>query len=129
MVIKFKDILRSASESNREWLGDTDNVAGVINEAEECKSWEFFEIEVDYNAQEIIVPDNFNAEETLQVICCYLDIVEGNDTDDYASDIVAKAQAYDEFTVNYRGADDGTYDYAGTYVISILEAVNNYMKQ
>ena len=63
-------------------------------------------------------------DEALEVVNEYFDNL---DVEDYIY-TSHRAKAYDEHTAPHRGADDGTYDYAGTYVISILCVLQEHMR-
>lgn len=141
--IGFDELLNQAQkrEITKDWIEDKSDLRGILGESESCKSWEFFNITVNWDEEYIELPGDFNAKHASKVIRTYLDIVDGNpifitnhitDNDRAILDEVFKyinivthdewdeAKSYDNHTSEHRGADDGTYDYAGSFVEGIL---------
>jgi len=95
----------------------------------------------DYNYAAIGIIPGIDLDQAINIVNCYLDLVDCSDSftrqyvteklnniqHNYSPDIITLAKQYDTFTDTDRGADDGTYDYAGTYVISILDALNIHL--
>ena len=120
-------------ESNKltedfEDIEDIEDLMGYIGEAEATMGLDFFHITVDtddpsINNWVINIPDNFNIPQAIDIINEYLELVENTSTPTSTS---LQAIRYDKHTEPYRGADDGTFDYAGTYMLLILDALKNY---
>lgn len=116
-----KKIIGFEYESDDETLEDLE---GMISEAEACKSLEFFKLEYDYDTHEMTVPDNFDVDKAAEIISCYLELVDNNPAQwDHETEIQHRAILYDVYTFEHRGADDGTYDYAGSFVLKILDVI------
>lgn len=109
-----------------EIMEDVDDLIGIIEEADGCHSLDFFGI----TTNDIIlnIPDDLNIPDAINIINAYLNIVEDNQQQIrlLTIPVFASAVKYDEHTEPYRGADDGTFDYAGTYMLIILEAIQQY---
>ena len=115
----------------------------ICAEAEIVEALDFFDIAFDENERTLSIPDSFNFEDALNIVNAYLEIVEADEhsvadingaieipsniieEEDYVYRISKEAMRYDEHTKPNRGADDGTYDYAGTFVISILSVLQS----
>ena len=105
----------SAETLSNESVEDHAMLEHLLAEARACNALEFFEIEYDHEKRTVAFPDAFDFEEALETVNQYF-----NHLDDDEAEYGERAKQYDEHTESARGADDGTYDYAGTYVISIL---------
>lgn len=110
-------------DAESDYFDSIEEAQGMAEEAEGCKSWEALGIE--YGEDGLSVPEGFDTEQALSIIHCYLDIIDGDKklAKRYGEDVYLKATQYEEYTRPHRGADDGTYDYAGTYVGIILGAL------
>lgn len=91
-----------------------------IAEANACKSLEFFNIKFTDDENTLIIPDGFNVNDALNIIDGYLNIVNKRECNN------SESYLYDEYTKPYRGCDDGTFDYAGSFVSIIFETIKNY---
>lgn len=118
-VITYKQFFEQAKqmEEYRSWFDNIEDVAGHISESVHCNALSFFGIEVNEEAATITLSRPIT-EEDFTTVNDYLDHVEDPDESDYTN---PTAKAYDDWTYDKRGADDGTYDYAGTFVVCILE--------
>jgi hypothetical protein len=112
MVITPKQLLPYWEEEADDDIG---MVKHYIAEAASTKGLEFFGITVRrYNLH----LSRKIKEEDFETVCYYLDHVDGGEP--YRNKTV---ESYDMYTEPYRGADDGTFDYAGSYMITILGAI------
>lgn len=100
----------------------------LCEEAQPTKALEFFKLEFDRDTHSISVPDEFDFDKAIETVNQYLQDVdelgdwgESQPTDD--------SNEYNEYTKDSRGADDGTLDYAGTYVISILSVLQAHLNK
>jgi len=125
-----KDIL------NEEHCEDAENFIYLCAEANVTGALEFFDIAFNEDERTISIPDKIDFEESINIVNAYLEIVEAVgvadikgaidvpedivEVDDYIYRISKLAMRYDDHTRDSRGADDGTFDYAGTFVVSIL---------
>lgn len=113
-----------------EIMEDVNDLIGIIEEADGCHSLDFFGITVDTTQDDYIlnIPDDLDIQNAINIISAYLNIVEDNQQRIrlLTIPVFASAVKYDEHTEPYRGADDGTFDYAGTYMLIILEAIQQY---
>jgi len=105
-----------------EHVEDQNMFEHLIAEAQCVGALEFFGITFDETTKAFEVSDEFDVQEALEVVSDYLtfqeDLSDWNEAE--ASD---RVNAYNSHTEPRRGADDGTFDYAGTYVISILSII------
>lgn len=110
-----------------EIMEDVNDLIGIIGEADACHSLDFFGITIDTTQDDYIlnILDDLDIPDAINIISAYLNIVEDNQQQIRPSTF-ASAVKYDEHTEPYRGADDGTFDYAGTYMLIILEAIQQY---
>ena len=113
-AIKLRNI--SKEILNEEHLDTYEDLKYLIAEASTTRGLAFFNISYDETRDILEVPDVFDIDEAIEVVTKYLDYVEEGDT--YV--LEGRPYEYDRDTRPYRGADDGTFDYAGTFVISIL---------
>lgn len=100
------------------------DIRDFIGEAAHTMALDFFNIEVQKHY--IILPDNFNVNDAIETVNGYFDMLDdeegfynGISSPTYAQ----KIRDYDNHTKPHRGADDGTYDYAGSYMIMILQCI------
>ena len=103
-----------------------DEIESCISESELCKSLEFFGLKYNYRLKTLTAPQDFKIEQAVEIIDCYLDIVEWCEDSEqtlknHKDETIKQAKAYDDFTIEHRGADDGTFDYAGTYMYSLFD--------
>lgn len=96
---------------------EAEDVAGYFAEASHCQALSFFGISYD-DGQSFSTARPIT-DEDIQVIHDYLDFHESNHT----CFATQQAEAYDNWTANSRGADDGTFDYCGSFMLFILENV------
>ena len=102
------------------------DIENMCEEATGCGALNFFGI--NWNGSELEFADDINCDEILDVLACYLDMQNDNDITGYADHIINMATRYDVHTIGSRGADDGTFDYCGTYVEEIVDFIK-VMKQ
>ena len=107
------DLDNSHCEDNEEFISN-------VSESDACNALEFFDIQVKDNI--LSIPDEFDFDRALAVVEAYLSFHE-DDVWDCDPDVKDEAINYDEATEASRGADDGTFDYCGTYVIDILTSL------
>lgn len=102
-----------------------EELEALFGEANEVSALEYFNITFDPNTNEITFDEHkINFDQALDIVNKYLTKQEEEIKD---SDCEKEVNEYDKFTKPKRGADDGTFDYAGTYVISILEILQIYL--
>jgi hypothetical protein len=101
-----------------EQIEDFASFINIIDEAAAVQALEFFDIDYNSDDDTLTVPEDFDYKEALSVVSNYFDSL-----DKVEPILSERAKAYDEHTKPHRGADDGTYDYAGTYVLSILDII------
>jgi len=87
----------------------------LLAEASPTRGLAFFNISYDKESKTLTIPDEIDLAEAIEVVNEYLAIVE-----EEIAPMPGRAVDYDRYTRPFRGADDGTFDYAGTFVISIL---------
>ena len=108
-----------------EHIEDPDYFKYLCEEASATGAFEFFEIDYDAAAETISILDTFDIQEAIEVVERYFEHVnEDEDTYKAYNQTDIRAKAYDEHTESLRGADDGTFDYAGTFVMSILSVLH-----
>ena len=103
-----------------EHIEDTEYLNYLCAESQGVKALEFFDIT--YKEGEITLPRAFDFKKALTIVGDYFD---------WANDekvLYGEARKYNAYTKPHRGADDGTFDYAGTYVISILTVLMEHLK-
>lgn len=122
MKVKIRNIEKSILES--EHLEDYTDFVHLLAEARAVNALAFFEIDYDDTRDTVEVSDAFDYDEAIEVVNLYLSYQDG-DIATYSD----RAKQYDDFTESSRGADDGTFDYAGTYVISILSVLKALSKR
>ena len=120
--IKLRNI--SKEILNAEHLDTYEDLKYLIAEATATKALAFFNISFDETRDILEVPDVFDIDEAIEVVNLYLSYQE-EDIATYSD----RARQYDEHTKPTRGADDGTFDYAGTFVISILSVLQAHFKK
>jgi len=126
-------------------ITDADDIIGLIEEADAVHALEFFGITVEYSYPTtnynphrtppslaiLSIPNNFDPITSSQVVSTYLDIVDDippdPDNQPPSPVIIQQAYSYDEHTRPHRGADDGTYDYAGSYPLTIFDFIQLYL--
>lgn len=125
--IKFEQMVRQAQKSNDNYIKtiDMEELKCLIGEAELCDSFKFFNIECDWTNEQMIIPDDFDAGQANQIIECYQTFHEQSSLDHYPTNILIPAWHYDEMTAPKRGADDGTFDYAGSFPSTIFEILED----
>ncbi len=116
----FNEVLHRADELN---FDDRVSIHHILGEAEAVFALDYFGIHVDLEALIVKTNDAFDVDRAIEVVNCYLDIVEEEDTSLYTKSIISEAEDYNAYTRPHRGADDGTFDYAGTYVLAILDLI------
>lgn len=135
------------SETGNDDIEEYDDFAGIIGEAESTKGLAFFGIFVrdDYI---VSIPKNFNFKRAFKILEDYLIIVEGplyikytDGSKESKEHIKAhmlryktalknkEAVKYEKYTYYARGADDGTFDYAGTFMETIFDILEMYINQ
>jgi hypothetical protein len=138
MEIKIKEISKEILEIEHcydETNGNLwDDFVMLCEEANAVNALDFFEIEYDSENLTLTIPDDFDAKRAMEIVEAYFEYQEhGGEqpykTADISDEIAEQAELYDEHTEGSRGADDGTFDYAGTYVISILSIIEEVQKQ
>jgi len=131
MRTNVKELSKTAQdiEEFRDAFDPTDgnfveHLEAFFGEANATQAFEFFKITYDNDTGEVTVPGHFNYKNALEVVTNYLEKMEKSDAknEDYSEEV----NRYDAYTAPHRGADDGTFDYAGTYVISILELLEKH---
>jgi len=145
MKVKIRNIDKSILES--EQCEDYTDFVHLLAEARAVNALAFFEIDYDDTRDTVEVSDAFDYDEAINIVNVYLEIVEADgerpadivesvtipdsieEREDYVHRIHKEAERYDDFTESSRGADDGTFDYAGTYVISILSILQTLSKR
>ena len=150
-TLTSEDIFRTLNESNTtdnpyldpyEDITDADDIIGLIEEADAVHALEFFGITVEYSYPPnlaynphrtppslaiLSIPNNFDPIVASQVISTYLTIIDDlPPVPDTPLIITLQAYQYDEHTRPHRGADDGTYDYAGSYPLTIFDFIHLY---
>jgi hypothetical protein len=115
MKITREQLLKVMPEEETD--GELEMVEHYIAEAYGTHALSFFGITVHHFK---LILSRKITEEDLDTVHQYLEYVEGPDDGHYPNETV---KAYDLHTYDHRGADDGTFDYAGTYVITLLEAI------
>jgi len=113
MKVKIRNIAQRILEE--EQCEDYTHFVYLLAEARAVNALAFWEIDYDDTRDTVEVSDAFDYNDAIETVNLYLSYQEG-DIATYSD----KAKAYDQATKSSRGADDGTFDYAGTYVISIL---------
>ena len=98
-----------------EYLDDTDEFDNLCSEASATKALAFFDIIYDSEAKTLTYPDALDLERAEKIVNQYLEDIE---EEEFPPNSIAFK--YNKYTEPFRGADDGTYDYVGTYVSSIL---------
>jgi len=118
----------------------------LVDESNCVNALEFFELKYDAKKHTITIPEAFDYILAINIINQYLERVEANgehilptdsitiperitEKEDYIYRVNQEAKRYDEHTYHSRGADDGTFDYAGTYMISILCVLLEHSKK
>ena len=109
---------------NNEHCEDAEYFDYLCSEAAETKALSYFGIKYDDTRSILEVPDIFDFDKAIEIVNLYLAYVE----DDIPTTSL-EAMRYDAFTKPFRGADDGTFDYAGTFVISILTVLQEVTKK
>ena len=106
-------------------IDDMENFEYLIEEAAGTNALEFFDIEYNRDSKILSIPDDFDSNKASDIVNCYFAFVNENseEVDAFAIEIQDQAKEYDEYTRDSRGADDGTFDYAGTFVMSIIEVI------
>ena len=94
----------------------------LLSEAIGTTALAFFNITFDRETKILTVPDELDIDQALETVNQYLTDVEDESEWDESQE-TDNSKAYNEFTKDNRGADDGTFDYAGTFVISILSVI------
>ena len=107
-----------------EAIDNHDMLYEMFEEASATQALDFLSIRYDRDTHSAIFPTDYDFDEALEVVNEYFDNL---DVEDYIYTSY-RAKAYDEHTAPHRGADDGTYDYAGTYVIAILCVLQEHMR-
>jgi len=117
MEINKKDLIKYLESES---IDDLVEFEHILSEAESTCALNFLEI----NNKD----DSIEFNKTLEQLKDDLETVNNyfESLDDPKVIKTERAQAYDDATEDSRGADDGTYDYAGTYVISILSILIAY---
>lgn len=123
-------------------IESTDDIIALIEEADAVHALEFFGITVEYSYPTpnynphrtppslaiLSIPNNFDPIVASQVVSTYLDLVDDIPTDPDNQPpspvIIQQAHSYDIHTRPHRGADDGTYDYAGSYPLTIFDFIH-----
>jgi len=112
-TIKTHDL--SKDNLDLEHCEDVEYFEYLCEEASSTKALAFFNITFDNKKHTITLPDEIDFDEAIETVNKYLSWL-----DDEKIKLTKRAKAYNNFTKDSRGADDGTFDYAGTFVISIL---------
>ena len=107
-----------------ESIEDYEDFENLCAEALATNALEFLEIDFDPNKHTISIAKDIDLAEALAVVNNYFDVVN----EEKGAIHTERSKAYDDHTRDSRGADDGTFDYAGTYVISILCVIIAYFK-
>ena len=119
--IKISDL--SKENLDAEHCEDHAYVEYLCGDAGATGAFDFFGIEYNEKQQTLTIPDAFDFDVAIKIVNDYLEDVECDDPHTNP-----RAEAYDEWTADKRGADDGTFDYAGTFVISILCLLQTHLK-
>lgn len=128
MFITYQELVEASKGTD--WILEEgiDEIKGIVGEAEYTKALDFFHIVVEEEG--IRIPEELDIEEAIKIVNTYLDIVEYyHEVKEEDINIIKKAIKYDKHTKAKRGADDGTFDYAGSFVICILELIGNHNKK
>lgn len=140
-TLTSEDIFRTLNQSDNPYddITDVDDIIGLIEEADAVHALEFFGITVEYSYPTpnynphrtppslaiLSIPNNFDPITSSQVVSTYLTIIDEElIPTDTPPVIVQQAHSYDEHTRPHRGADDGTYDYAGSYPLTIFDFIH-----
>ena len=123
-------------------ITDVDDIIGLIEEADAVHALEFFGITTEYSYPTpnynphrtppslaiLSIPNNFDPIVASQVVSTYLTIIDDlPPVPDTPLVIILQAHSYDIHTRPHRGADDGTYDYAGSYPLTIFDYIQLYL--
>ena len=121
--IDIREIEKKVYES--EHIEDFEYFEYLIEEASGTNALEFFDITYDRDSKILSIPEAFDSKRASDIVDCYFAFVNENfeQVNEYPIDIQDQAKEYDEFTQDSRGADDGTFDYAGTFVMSIIAVI------
>jgi len=130
MRTNIKELFKVAQTIDKKssWQGeDEEEIAGIFSEADGTKALEFFDIKFDNETRSVEYNEKLNFEVCIKIVNKYLEKIEEKAPKD--SDYPQEVNDYDNITRPNRGADDGTFDYAGTFVISILELLQAHYEE
>ncbi len=97
----------------------------MIDEAIICEGLSFFNISYNPQLHQLIIPKGFDHVRATNIVNCYLEIVENDGEQwNHEEEIQYQARLYDAHTFKHRGADDGTFDYAGSYMLEIFDMIS-----
>ena len=105
----------------------------LASEAIGTKAFDYFDItEAMYDGElGLEFPNYVDLNEVLNVVSAYL-CIQNEEWSDlkkfYSTYEIIEAIKYDAHTRDFRGADDGTFDYAGTYVIDLVQSMIDIME-
>ena len=122
--IKIRNISKEILKN--EHLETTDDLRYLIAESSSTRGLAFFDIKYDDTRDILEIPDMFDVDEAIDVVTVYLAWVE-EDTD--ALEFEGRPYEYYNEIKPYKGADDGTFDSAGTFVISILSIIKQVLAE
>lgn len=119
---------------------EPDDLAVFASDAQACNALSFFSMTSDDEA--IHYPTGaYNLTDLTIIVSLYMGMMDGRSDAELAQiakgqwpnldadsigDLITKAHLYDDFTRPFRGADDGTFDYCGTYMIEILSCLADW---
>lgn len=141
IIMTSQEIYGTVSRINSLSAFDHDDLIGLIQEADAVEALSFFGITVKYiyppnltptelshahpTKAILSIPNNFDPIIASQVVSTYLTIIDDIDPPtDTPPVIIIQARSYDKHTESRRGADDGTYDYAGSYPLTLFDMIH-----
>ncbi|WP_312652948.1 hypothetical protein [Aminipila sp.] len=100
----------------------------------DAKALTFFGVCYDEESQIFDIPEGFDVNEAKAVVEAYLTIIfdcyvksDKQGLKKIPTYILKKARKYNKFTAEFRGADDGTFDYCGNHLLDILGFIGEYL--
>jgi hypothetical protein len=129
----------------KSWIHDsaygpdpTETALSVLSESSDFIT--FFDVHLDIDNCTLTFPRNIDPDHIDNVVGCYLELLEtdihideklnvaANDElkTKYTPETIRLARKYDDYTKPTRGADDGTYDYAGSFISVLVEILKTW---
>lgn len=143
ITASLNQITKSLSPETLESLDPEDparpeeELRNIIDEADGTHALSFLRIHWNANTDKLSW-DPTVLDECAQVVSAYLDLHDFDGTpnpgpnpdfNEWPVRIQQIARNYDRRTAPFRGADDGTFDYAGSYVELIIDALKDFSKK